>query len=170
MWNYSNCNYWLIFLTSYLFIHLLQQPMKTRGYGMEVTADGPDFTDSPSANQGSQLQCPNCRKYFPHDLLENHMRDCTGDDWIAYICRIMTGFWDCYGQGWSLDDANWQQSRTQRPASACYGYVTVNLVMSCSCKLKGKVIRWRHLIPQSRDLCPPPSVEWAAPSGDQRCC
>ena len=85
---------WFSQITSYLFIHLPQQPMKTRGYGMEVTADGPDFTDSPSSNQGSQLQCPNCRKYFPHDLLENHMRDCTGDDWIAYICRLMTRFWD----------------------------------------------------------------------------
>ena len=84
---------WFSQITSYLFIHL-QQPMKTRGYGMEVTADGPDFTDSPSSNQGSQLQCPNCRKYFPHDLLENHMRDCTGDDWAAYICRIMMRFWD----------------------------------------------------------------------------
>lgn len=54
-----------------------QQTMRQRGFGMEVTADGSDTTDSPSR---SQLQCPNCRKYFPHDLLENHMRDCTGDD------------------------------------------------------------------------------------------
>ncbi|XP_020610583.1 uncharacterized protein PF11_0207-like [Orbicella faveolata] len=67
-------------ITNYLFIHLQQKGMRPRGYGMEVTADGPDFTDSPSPSQGSQLQCPNCRKYFPHDLLENHMRDCTGDD------------------------------------------------------------------------------------------
>ena len=69
------------------------------GFPMEACADGPaqDITDSPTtplkemppppppqsrryASQGSQLQCPNCRKLFPHDLLENHMRDCTGDD------------------------------------------------------------------------------------------
>lgn len=74
-----------------------QQPaLRPRGYGMEACADGPgdDFTDSPTSplkenpkpaprrylSQGSQLQCPNCKKLFPHDLLENHMRDCTGDD------------------------------------------------------------------------------------------
>ncbi|XP_022804059.1 uncharacterized protein LOC111341357 isoform X2 [Stylophora pistillata] len=70
-------------------------PMRPRALGMEVQADGtgPDVTDSPTSprkdaippmrrftSQGSQLQCPNCRKLFPHDLLENHMRDCTGDD------------------------------------------------------------------------------------------
>ena len=71
--------------------------LRPRPYGLEACADGPgdDFTDSPISppkettppnrllylpNQGSQLQCPNCRKLFPHDLLENHMRDCTGDD------------------------------------------------------------------------------------------
>lgn len=71
--------------------------LRPRPYGLEACADGPgdDFTDSPILppkettppnrllylpNQGSQLQCPNCRKLFPHDLLENHMRDCTGDD------------------------------------------------------------------------------------------
>lgn len=112
---------WFAQITSYMFIHLQQQAMKARGYGMEVTADGSDFTDSPSPSQGSQLQCPNCRKYFPHDLLENHMRDCTGDDWIAYISRIMTRFWDCYGQRWSLDDASWQQiSRTWRPVRSLF--------------------------------------------------
>ena len=74
-----------------------QQPLlRPRGYGMEAVADGPggDITDSPVTppketptptprrymSQGSKLQCPNCRKLFPHDLLENHMRDCTGDD------------------------------------------------------------------------------------------
>ncbi|KAL9962773.1 hypothetical protein ACROYT_G031911 [Oculina patagonica] len=72
-----------------------QTAMRQRGFGMEACADGPaeDFTDSPTTppketpppprrynSQGSQLQCPNCRKLFPHDLLENHMRDCTGDD------------------------------------------------------------------------------------------
>lgn len=70
-------------------------PMRPRALGMEVQADGPgpDVTDSPTSprkdamppmrrftSQGSHLQCPNCRKLFPHDLLENHMRDCTGDD------------------------------------------------------------------------------------------
>ena len=30
------------------------------------------------------------------------------------------------------------------------------LSLSCSCKLKGNVIGERHLIRQSRDLCPPP--------------
>lgn len=69
-----------------------QSPMRARAFGMEVKADGPgpDVTDCPTSppkdamrrftSQGSQLQCPNCRKLFPHDLLENHMRDCTGDD------------------------------------------------------------------------------------------
>lgn len=75
-----------------------QHALRPRGYGMEACADGPgdDFTDSPIIppketptptpaprrylSQGSKLQCPNCRKSFPHDLLENHMRDCTGDD------------------------------------------------------------------------------------------
>ena len=91
--------YLLIYLVVCLFIYLfiyLQQQGRMRGYGLEACADGPaeDFTDSPTSppketpppqprrytSQGSQLQCPNCRKLFPHDLLENHMRDCTGDD------------------------------------------------------------------------------------------
>ena len=80
---------------SFVFFYL-QTEMRARGFGMEACADGPgDFTDAPTAlpketptpagsrrysSQGSQLQCPYCRKNFPHDLLENHMRDCTGDD------------------------------------------------------------------------------------------
>lgn len=69
--------------------------MRSKAFGREVLVDGQeqDVTDSPTSppkdavppmrrftSQGSQLQCPNCRKLFPHDLLENHMRDCTGDD------------------------------------------------------------------------------------------
>jgi len=74
-----------------------QTALRPRGnQWMEACADGPaeDFTDAPITppketptpsprrfvSQGSQLQCPNCGKFFPHDLLENHMRDCTGDD------------------------------------------------------------------------------------------
>ncbi|XP_029206570.2 myosin heavy chain, clone 203-like [Acropora millepora] len=75
----------------------MQQPLQfafpPKGLSPEVCVDGPvdDHADSPAMGapvptprryrgQGSQLQCPNCNKLFPHDLLENHMRDCTGDD------------------------------------------------------------------------------------------
>ena len=74
-------------------VQLQQSPRHDFRYPMEACVDGPggDRADSPAMDapmpaprryrgQGSQLQCPNCNKFFPHDLLENHMRDCTGDD------------------------------------------------------------------------------------------
>jgi len=106
-WCALNNNKLKVIFSEQLCIHLQQQTMRQRGFGMEVTADGSDMTDSPSRSQGSQLQCPNCRKYFPHDLLENHMRDCTGDDWMAYIGRRMIRFSDCYGPGWNLGISRW---------------------------------------------------------------
>lgn len=57
--------------------------MMARGFGREVFADGGDRIDAPSRRQdpqAGQVRCPNCKKKFPHELLESHFRDCNGED------------------------------------------------------------------------------------------